>query len=1306
MAKPFPRLSFAIDRGGTFTDIVATVWHDSERAEFVTEKLLSVCPDYEDAPSEGIWRVLDRVLRGAGIPAPVGGKGSLIPTLHIEQIRMGTTIATNALLERKGVQSALVVTKGFGDILLIGNQARPNIFALDIQKPSPLYSSAVEATERVRVIGESKEKCESLSLARFSKPNSSVPTVQGVGGEECELIVPLDRESLRTALEEVHANGIRSLAISFLHGHTFHSHEVAAAELARSIGFTNVSVAHQLMPAIKYVPRTTTTCVDAYLTPLLKDYITRFKSKFDAIDNVRVLFMQSDGGLAKAETFFGFRAVLSGPAGGVVGIGKVVTEEFGDPKIPLIGFDMGGTSTDVSRCEGSQIEHISEAEIAGVTLQAPQLDIHTVAAGGGSILQWVNGMFKVGPESAGALPGPACYGRGGQATVTDANVVLGRLVPANFPSVFGASGKEQLSVEAARVEFEKLRQTILLDTGKGYTIEEIASSFLSVANESMSRPIRTLTEAKGHRPVDHVLAVFGGAGGQHACAVAEKLGITKIIVPRFASVLSALGIACADVVVDNQRPSNIAIPNSGDTSATRESLLQQILSQIQPIVAAAVEQLRSQGFTEETIQLQRLLHLRFEGSNTLLTVSMEAEEGVGSLSTSTCSLETVLERFTRAYQKQFGFVMKKNRNVKVEVCRVRAIGVASAPLRLAATIQDPQTGTEMEQPQSVRVYFHQIGWTTCPMYNAAACVGKELQGPALIVLQGSTIVLEPGCKGSISKFGNVIIETSAPKPAYSAELDPLSLSIFSHRFMGIAEQMGVALQRTALSTNIKERLDFSCGLFDADAGLVANAPHIPVHLGAMGRAIAFQKSLLGDNWKEGDVIVTNDPAAGGSHLPDITVMTPCWFNGRVIFYVASRGHHSDIGGSTPGSMPPFSKRLEEEGAIIRSFKLVENGVFQEEGITELLMSPAKLPGLSGCRALEDVLSDLKAQVAANQRGVELVKALIDQVGLEVVEAYMLHIQNASERNVRTLLKGLSAKYGSQLEASDAMDDGTVISVRIQINPDQGSAVFDWTSTGSQVVGSTNCPTAVVRSAILYCLRCLIGRDIPLNEGTMRPIQVITRPGSILAPKPSLPVVGGNVLTSQRVTDVILLAVRAMACSQGDMNNFTYGNDKFAYYETICGGSGAGDGFHGASAVQTHMTNTRITDPEILEARYPVLLTRFAVRRGSGGRGLWNGGDGVVRQVMFLAPLTVVFLSERRALRPAGLNGGSPGCSGINMWYPSSASREVSTITSSFLWDVAVEAGVNVGAKNTISVSPFDIVTISTPGGGGFGQGEK
>ncbi|CUI14830.1 unnamed protein product [Bodo saltans] len=1305
MSQVYPLISISIDRGGTFTDVVATVEDRSGVHRMETCKLLSVDPEhYPDAPSEGIRRILARCAPNSHTPP-----GALIPTAHIKEIRMGTTVATNALLERRGVPSALVVSRGFRDILSIGDQSRPHIFALQIEKAKPLPTLVIEARERVRLL----------------PPNSS----GNEGSHDSEVLEPLDELDLEAKLRKAFNSGISSVAVCLMHSYTFSDHERKVGEIARSVGFTNVSLSTDLMPVMKYVPRATTASVDAYLTPLIAQYIANFQMHFErSLEGVPLMFVQSDGGLTSASSFFGFKAVLSGPAGGVVGCSRTAAKEFG-PDVQVVGFDMGGTSTDVSRCRGYEVDHTMQANIAGTLILSPQVEVHTVAAGGGSVLKWENSMYVVGPESAGAFPGPACYGRGGPLTVTDANVMLGRIQPKYFPSIFGKSAKEPLDKAVVEQKFAELTDIVnasLSSGGRSLTPVEVAFSFVVVANEAMSRPIRNLTEAKGHRADEHVLSVFGGAGGQHACGVANALGIRRIFLHKLSSYLSAVGIQLSDVVEDRLQASKLVVePSEKFTNSAKASLdfLQQ------EAVNALLQKHPSLVASQVAIELK--LNLRFEGTNTALATPVLGT--TGNLS----PLE-LLASFERAYEQQFGFVLK-NRRVVVDEFWARATTHFKGAERATSnktfdtTVQQYTSLVATTQcSDEVDVYFESAGgWCPTKVYDGgrpfstSQLVGPaKIPGPAMILGDGSTVIVEPSATAYVTAEGNVIIETNRIIENIGVERQPLALSVFAHRFMSIAEQMGYTLQRTSISTNIKERLDFSCAIFDPQGNLVANAPHIPVHLGAMGAAVRWQRDFYNDEWKEGDVMLSNHPRAGGSHLPDITVMTACFHDGKIVFYVASRGHHADVGGTTPGSMPPFSRSLLEEGAAIKTLRLVRNGVFNESELREVLMEPGEREGMSGCRLIEDCVSDLKAQVAANQRGVQLVRSLIADYGLDVVQAYMTHIQSAAEEASREVLKTIGEKYGSELSCEDLMDDGSAIRLRVSINATAGSAVLDFRESDPQVLGSTNCPTAVVHSAVIYCIRCLVGSDIPLNQGCLAPVTILVKDGSILAPDEHCAVVAGNVLTSQRVTDVIFMALKAVACSQGCMNNLTFGDQKRAYYETICGGSGAGHTFDGASCVQTHMTNTRITDPEILESRYPVLLAEFEVRRGSGGSGEHHGGDGCKRSIMFLEPMTTSISSERRVMEPKGLHGGGNGTRGLNMMHHFSRTEGEQVVVKNawneaadILWSNSSSSSkhssgnvlaivrkhpMNIGGKNTVLMLPGDLLRIFTPGGGGCG----
>ncbi|PNI88782.1 hypothetical protein CK820_G0051931, partial [Pan troglodytes] len=1128
-------------------------------------KLLSEDPaNYADAPTEGIRRILEQE---AGMLLP---RDQPLDSSHIASIRMGTTVATNALLERKGERVALLVTRGFRDLLHIGTQARGDLFDLAVPMPEVLYEEVLEVDERV-------------VLHRGEAGTGTPVKVQQ----------PVDLGALRGKLEGLLSRGIRSLAVVLMHSYTWAQHEQQVGVLARELGFTHVSLSSEAMPMVRIVPRGHTACADAYLTPAIQRYVRGFCRGFQGqLKDVQVLFMRSDGGLAPMDAFSGSRAVLSGPAGGVVGYSATTYQQEGGQ--PVIGFDMGGTSTDVSRYAG-EFEHVFEASTAGVTLQAPQLDINTVAAGGGSRLFFRSGLFVVGPESAGAHPGPACYRKGGPVTVTDANLVLGRLLPASFPCIFGPGEDQPLSPEASHKALEAVATEVnsFLTNGpcpaSPLSLEEVAMGFVRVANEAMCRPIRALTQARGHDPSAHVLACFGGAGGQHACAIARALGMDTVHIHRHSGLLSALGLALADVVHEAQEPCSLLY--APETFVQLDQRLSRLEEQ-------CVDALQAQGFPRSQISTESFLHLRYRGTDCALMVSAHQHPATARSPRAGDFGAAFVER----YMREFGFVIPE-RPVVVDDVRVRGTGRSGLRLEDAPKAQ---TGPP-------RVDKHHPGGARLP--------GRGDQDRDIRISVGAEV---PGTVGP--------------------QLDPIQLSIFSHRFMSIAEQMGRILQRTAISTNIKERLDFSCALFGPDGGLVSNAPHIPVHLGAMQETVQFQIQHLGADLHPGDVLLSNHPSAGGSHLPDLTVITPVFWPGqtRPVFYVASRGHHADIGGITPGSMPPHSTVLQQEGAVFLSFKLVRGGVFQEEAVTEALRAPGKFPNCSGTRNLHDNLSDLRAQVAANQKGIQLVGELIGQYGLDVVQAYMGHIQANAELAVRDMLRAFGTSRqarGLPLEVSseDHMDDGSPIRLRVQISLSQGSAVFDFSGTGPEVFGNLNAPRAITLSALIYCLRCLVGRDIPLNQGCLAPVRVVIPRGSILDPSPEAAVVGGNVLTSQRVVDVILGAFGACAASQGCMNNVTLGNAHMGYYETVAGGAGAGPSWHGRSGVHSHMTNTRITDPEILESRYPVILRRFELRRGSGGRGRFRGGDGVTRELLFREEALLSVLTERRAFRPYGLH---------------------------------------------------------------------
>ena len=1307
-------IRIAIDRGGTFTDCVGNPGSGNMEDDVVI-KLLSEDPaNYEDAPLEGIRRLLSK-FSGKDIP-----RGERLDTSSIESIRMGTTVATNALLERKGEKIALIVTKGFKDCLEIGNQSRPKIFDLAIRKPDVLYQAVVEVDERVTLEDYAEDPERHITTVNDHDEN----LVRGLSGEAVRILKrPVDVE-VKARLKEMYEQGFRSIAVCLVHGYTFPEHEVLVGKLARDIGFQHISLSHELMPMIKLVPRATSACADAYLTPAIKKYIAGFEAGFEGglgtesvkkekgSKGARCEFMQSDGGLVDVDRFSGLRAILSGPAGGVVGY--ALTSYDPNTKTPVIGFDMGGTSTDVSRYGSGRYEHVFETTTAGVTIQSPQLDINTVAAGGGSRLFFRNGLFVVGPESAGAHPGPACYRKGGPLTVTDANLFLGRLLPDFFPKIFGPNEDQGLDPEASEKQFLELTDSInkenrVENEEKTMSVDEVAYGFIKIANETMTRPIRSLTEAKGHDTSRHRLATFGGAGGQHAVAIAESLGVKQILVHRYSSVLSAYGMALADVVDESQVPESKVWSSQGKVKDDLRRSMEELKRNSR-------SRLRDQGFSNEDIRFEEYLNMRYRGTESaLMVVKPEIEEAQKEYEGDDWAFD---KAFIKQHEQEFGFTLP-DRDIIVDDVRARGIGKGFEGLHKTVDQQlrevKPRDLGDGKQYGMTKVYF-EGGRQETPIYKLEdLAIGDRIRGPAILADGTQTIVVTPGASALVIET-HVIIDIGDSegkgKEISTKETDPILLSIFAHRFMAIAEQMGRALQKTSVSTNVKERLDYSCALFDSTGGLVANAPHLPVHLGSMSTCVQKQAEIWRGRLKLGDVVVSNHPEYGGTHLPDITVITPAFSGDSIIFYVASRAHHADIGGILPGSMPPHSRELFEEGAAIKSEKLVSEGKFDEKRITEILYDePSKYPGCSGTRCLADNLNDLKAQIAANQKGINLISGLIEDYTEPVVQFYMRAIQSNAETSVNNLLKSISERFaGKELSAVDYMDDGSPIHLRISIDPHKGEAVFDFTGTGPEVYGNTNAPEAVTYSAIIYCLRSLISEDIPLNQGCLKPITVKIPPKSFLSPSDNAAVVGGNVLTSQRVTDVVLKCFSACAASQGDCNNLTFGfggnlatdgesgpQKGFGYYETIAGGSGAGPDWNGTNGVHTHMTNTRITDAEVFERRYPVILREFSLRKGSGGKGQHPGGEGVIRDIEFRIPVQVSILSERRVFHPYGLNGGEDAACGINYWV-----RKVRKEKGDGKEEVE-NRYINLGGKNTASMQPGERIIVMTPGGGGWGR---
>ncbi|HEX8526606.1 hydantoinase B/oxoprolinase family protein [Allosphingosinicella sp.] len=1190
--------SFSIDRGGTFTDIVAR----SPDGRLLTAKLLSENPGgYDDAAVAGIRTLMEE--HGVG---------------PIEVVKMGTTVATNALLERKGEDVVLAITRGFGDALRIGYQARPDIFARRIVLPEALYGRVVEVDERVSADGE--------------------------------VLRPLDEAAAEAGLRAAYDEGCRAVAIVLMHGWRWTTHEARLEAIARGIGFTQISVSHVVGPLIKLVGRGDTSVVDAYLSPVLRRYVDRVVAALG--QQARLLFMQSNGGLTDAGAFQGKDAILSGPAGGIVGMARTAAEAGFER---VIGFDMGGTSTDVSHFAGAY-ERTLERVVAGVRLRAPMLEIHTVAAGGGSICRFDGTRFRVGPESAGAVPGPACYRRGGPLTITDCNVVLGKIRPEHFPEVFGPGGDEPIDPD------ESWRLCAEIATSAGMSPREAAEGFVRIAVDNMANAIKQISIARGHDATRYALQCFGGAGGQHACLVADALGIETVMIHPLAGVLSAYGMGLADTIELRQR--TFARPLSAESmSALGEALTM--------LAAEAEAALRAQGI--ERIELTRRAALRYDGSDSTLEVAVSFPD-------------RMREEFEALHRARFGFVSPETA-VVIETAVVEGIG-RSSPGRGGGPRLSAVEGVPRLAPSPLH---HPSGGPPPrpgeePYDRASLPPGAVIPGPALIVDPSATTVVEPGWQAQVDPLLNLILTRTTPRitaPAIGTGADPIMLELFNNLFMAIAEEMGTALQNTASSVNIKERLDFSCALFDREGALIANAPHIPVHLGSMGDSIgtiieARGQGRDGRGMKPGDAYVLNAPYRGGTHLPDITVIVPVFADEsdpEPAWYVAARGHHSDIGGIAPGSMPPDSRTVHEEGVLIDNALLVDSGRFLEAEMRALLAGgewPARNPDRN--------ISDLKAQVAACARGAAELRRVAGDYGRSTIDAYMRHVLANAEEAVRRLIGGLSDgsfRY--------AMDNGAEVQVSIAVDRESRSAVIDFAGTSAQQPNNFNAPYSICRAATLYVFRTLVDDPIPMNDGCLRPITLKVPEGSMLNPYYPAAVVAGNVETSQVITDALFAACRALAPSQGTMNNFTFGNERHQYYETIAGGAGAGPDFDGASAVQTHMTNSRLTDPEILETRYPVLLERFAIRRGSGGQGRHKGGDGVERHVRFLEPMRANILSNRRKVPPRGIEGGRDAAPGVNKVVRADGSEEL------------------LGATASADMAAGDVFVIETPGGGGYGS---
>jgi 5-oxoprolinase (ATP-hydrolysing) len=1226
------RWQFWIDRGGTFTDIVAR----RPDGQIVIHKLLSENPErYTDAPVQGIRDIL-----GISVDAP-------IPSEQIAVVKMGTTVATNALLERKGDRTLLVITKGFRDALRIGYQNRPDIFARQIVLPEMLYERVIEVEERY--------------------------TAQG------EELIPANLDAVYSELQAAYKDGIRSCAITLMHGYRYPDHEKQVANIAKNIGFTQVSVSHKVSPLMKLVSRGDTTVVDAYLSPILRRYVDQMSSQLvsqhkqesreNPIQNPkskiqnRLMFMQSNGGLADAQVFQGKDSILSGPAGGIVG---AVQTSLMAGFNKIISFDMGGTSTDVAHYAGgdtgaTEYERSFETEIGGVRLRTPMMAIHTVAAGGGSIVQFDGARYRVGPESAGANPGPASYSKGGPLTVTDCNVMVGKLQPQFFPKVFGPNGDLPLDAEVVQRKFAQLVEEI----GDNRTPEQVASGFLAIAVEKMASAIKKISLQRGYDVSEYTLCCFGGAGGQHACLIADALGMKQVFIHPYAGVLSAYGMGLADVRV---------LREQAVESKLSDSVMVQLGQMLAQLEAEGKQELNRRGTEdaeeEKEIEVLRKVHLRYEGTDSPLIVDFGDATGMR-------------EQFEQAHQQRYGFIVEEKALI-VEAVSVEVVGKTDVPEE--AVVARKEQGKSVPIA-TVKMYTAQA-WHETPVYQREDLQpGDCISGPAIIIEATGTNIIEPNWQAELSDRNHLILKrrqeseiktqesTTRPSP------DPVMLEIFNNLFRAIAEQMGITLQNTSSSVNIKERLDFSCAIFDSQGLLVANAPHIPVHLGSMSESVQALIADKGDTLKPGDVYASNNPYNGGTHLPDITVITPVFDDNqqqnpksKILFYTASRGHHADIGGITPGSMPPSSCTVDQEGVLLDNFQLVSQGKIREKELLELLTGgsyPARNPAQN--------IADLNAQIAANERGVQELHKMVEHYGLETVQAYMGHVQDNAEESVRRAIAVLTDG-----DFTYPLDDGSVIQVAISIDKSTHSARIDFTGTSPQLTSNFNAPAAVCKAAVLYVFRTLVDDEIPLNAGCLKPIEIIIPEGCMLNPRYPAAVVAGNVETSQAITDALYGALGVMAASQGTMNNFTFGNGRYQYYETICGGSGAGADFDGTDAVHTHMTNSRLTDPEVLEWRFPVLLESFSIRPDSGGKGCHRGGNGVIRRLRFREPMTAAILSGHRVIPPFGLHGAESAAVGRN-----SIERSDGTVEE-------------LGGTAVVEMQAGDVFVIETPGGGGYG----
>jgi len=1274
---------FWIDRGGTFTDIVA----QRPDGKIVVHKLLSENPErYEDAPLHGI-----RELLGLSATAP-------IPPERVAVVKMGTTVATNALLERKGDRTIFITTQGFADGLRIGYQNRPDIFARQIVLPEMLYEQVVEVAERVNA-----------------------------EGAILQAITPREEARLAEALQEAYDNGLRSCAIAFIHGDRYPAHEQRVAKLAHQVGFTQISISHEVSPLIKWVSRSDTAVVDAYLSPILRRYVERMEqalladgaeagtrtgieteedkttaglatvgmaqapaSNSPVAASSKLLFMQSNGGLTPAHSFQGKDSILSGPAGGIVGAVQTC-RAAGFEKI--ITFDMGGTSTDVAHFDGNSsaamsgadnYERVFETEVAGVRLRAPMMAIQTVAAGGGSILSFDGARYRVGPESAGAYPGPACYGNGGPLTVTDCNVMVGKIQPQFFPQVFGPQGDQSLDRAVVEQQFQAMAQQIAQATGDVQTPEQIAEGFLAIAISNMANAIQKISVQRGYDLADYALCCFGAAGGQHACRLAESLGMSKIVIHPYAGVLSAYGMGLADRRV--LREQSVELP-------LKEAVMPEIQAKVMALVGQASSALKHQGTQDiRGMQVLRQLHLRYAGTDSTLAVNFG-------------EAAAMRRQFERQYRQRFGITLPEKKLVVATVA-VEVVGKTAAP----ASMQPLEVRQGQLSSMAEVSLFSAGQWQETPVFERELLrAGDVILGPAIVLEATGTNIVEPSWEARVSDRGDLILTQSVAVSQKSdlseghndladSKPDPVRLEIFNNLFGAIAEQMGFTLQNTSSSVNIKERLDFSCAIFDGSGELVANAPHIPVHLGSMGESVKALIAERGQGFGPGDVFASNNPYNGGTHLPDITVMTPVFIGDsegiepsesrdgfeQPLFFVASRGHHADIGGVTPGSMPPHSTELEEEGILIDNIQLVAGGELQAQVMGDRLSAgpyPARNP--------EQNLADLQAQIAANNKGVVELSNMVKQYGLSTVQAYMQHVQDNAELAVRRAIAQLCHQRLEQSQSLTSsytvpMDCGAEIQVQVTLSPEAQSAIIDFSGSSPQQPSNFNAPLAVTKAAVLYVFRTLVDQPIPLNAGCLKPLEIHVSEGSFLNPQFPAAVVAGNVETSQAMTDALYGALGILAASQGTMNNLTFGDGEYQYYETICGGSGAGAGFAGTDAVQTHMTNSRLTDPEVLELRFPIVVEEFSIRKNSGGVGEFPGGNGVVRRIRFRQAMTANMLSGRRENKPFGLMGGGAAQAGQTELHRQDGGCEI------------------LGASATVEVAAGDEIVIRTPGGGGYG----